>query len=140
MQLNTYLNYPGTCAQAFRYYEQHLGAQITMMMTHGQMPGGGAPPEMADAVLHARIRIGGVEVFASDVAGEKCEPVRSSYLALNVTGSEEADRVYAALADGGETFMPPQETFFAHKYAVLRDRFGVLWMIVYAKPMGAPPA
>ena len=140
MKLNTYLNYAGNCAQAFQYYEQHLGAKITMMMKFGQMPGSGAPPEMADAVLHARILIGGVEVFASDVMGEKCEPVRSSYLALNVHSDEEADRVYKALSDGGETFMAPQETFFAHKYAVLRDRFGVLWMIVYAKPMGAPPA
>lgn len=69
MKTNTYLNFGGNCAEAFRFYEQHLGGKIVMMMTQGQMPPGGPPvaPEMRDKVMHARLEIGDAAIMASDV-------------------------------------------------------------------------
>jgi PhnB protein len=136
MKLNIYLNYGGNCAQAFRFYEEHLGAKITMMMTHGQAPNAAqVPPEWKNAVLHARLSIGGTEVLASDVPPDRFQPMRSAYLSLTVDTAGEADRIYALLSDGGEIFMPMQETFFAFRFAMLRDRFGTSWMIVNERPM-----
>jgi PhnB protein len=137
MRLNTYVNYAGNCAEAFRFYEQHLGAKIGMMMMYNQMPGSSAAaPEFQDKVLHASLDIGGTRVMASDVAG--AQPTQSSYMCLAVDTDAEAERIYAALSDGGEIFMPLQETFFATRFAQLRDRFGIAWMVIHEKPMGPP--
>jgi len=133
MKLYTYLNYGGNCQEAFRYYEQHLGGKITMMMTHGESPDPSVgPPEWKNAILHARMNIGETELMASDIPG--CPPVRSAYLTLLVTSTDEAERVYAALSDGGEIFMPLTETFFAFRFGQLRDRFGASWMILHERP------
>ena len=134
MKMNTYVNFAGTCAEAFRFYEQHLGGTIGMMMTHGQAPDQSAvKPEWKDAVLHARISVGGTELLGADIPG--AQPMRSAYLSLNVESDAEAERIFSALADGGEVFMPMQETFFATRFGQLRDRFGINWMIIRERPM-----
>jgi uncharacterized glyoxalase superfamily protein PhnB len=85
MQLNTYLNYGGNCRQAFEFYEKHLGGKITMMTTHAEVPDpSNVPPEWRDAVLHARIELGGTTVFAADVPPDRFQPMRSAYLSLSV--------------------------------------------------------
>ena len=133
MTMRTYVNYPGTCAEAFRYYETHLGGKIGMLMTHAQSPGPNrVPPELKDGVLHARISIGGTELMGADIPN--AQPMRSAYLSLSVDSDAEAKRIFAALADGGEVFMPLQETFFASQFAQLRDRFGINWMIMCERP------
>ncbi len=138
MKLQTYLNYGGNCAEAFKFYEQHLGGKINMIMTFDQMPGPApVPPEQVGKVLHASMNIGGATIMASDVP-DRYQPTRSSYLSLSVDSDAEAERIYSALSEGGEIFMPIQETFFASRFAQLRDRFGVLWMILHDKPMGPP--
>lgn len=138
MRVNTYLNFGGNCAEAFRFYEQHLGAKIDSMMRFSDMPGPAkAPPGMEDGVLHARITIGDTAIMASDVPADRFKPVRSAYLCLAVASDGDAERIFALLADGGEVFMPVQETFFATRFAQLRDKFGVLWMIIHERPMGA---
>ena len=135
MRLHTYLNYGGNCADAFRFYEQHLGARITMMMKHGEAPGPSqVPPEWRDAVLHARMTIGGTEISAADIPPDRFQPMRSAYLSLSVDSTEEAERVYALLTEGGQTYMPMQETFFAFRFAMLRDRFGTSWMLLHERP------
>jgi PhnB protein len=135
VKLNTYLNYGGNCAQALRFYEQHLGGKITAMMTHGQQPDAGAvAPELKDSILHARLSLGDTEIYASDVPKERFQPMRSAYLSLSVDGIEEAERIYTLLADGGEVFMPMAETFFANRFAMLRDKFGTSWMIIDERP------
>ena len=73
--------------------------------------------------------------MASDVAPERFQPMRSVYLSLSVDSSQEAERVHALLAEGGEIFMPMEETFFAFRFSMLRDRFGTSWMIIHQKPM-----
>lgn len=136
MKLNTYVNFAGTCAEAFRYYERHLGGRVTMMMTHAQGPGPDRlGPEWKDAVLHARIVIGGTELLGADIPN--AEPLRSAYLTLAVDSDSEAERIYAALGDGGRVLMKMEETFFARRFAQVQDRFGVNWMILHER--AAPP-
>jgi PhnB protein len=133
-QLCTYLNYPGNCKQAFEFYEEHLGGKIVMMMTHGQTPNanvGGS--EWKDAILHARIDIADTVLLGADIPG--CQPMRSAYLTLFVNSIDEAERIYALLGDGGEIFMPMAETFFAFRFAQLRDKFGTSWMILHERRM-----
>jgi PhnB protein len=136
MKLHTYVNFAGKCTEAFRYYEQHLGGKIGMMMTHGQAPDQSrVPAEWKDAVLHASISIGDTDLMAADIP--TAEPMRSAYLSLYVDNDAEAERVFSALSDGGRVFMPMQETFFATRFGQLQDRFGINWMVLHARPM--PP-
>jgi len=138
MKMTTYVNFPGTCAEAFRFYETHLGGKVSMMMTHGQAPDQGkVNPDWKDAVLHARLSVAGTELLGADIP--KAEPMRSAYLSLSVDSDAEAERIFSALAEGGEVFMKMQETFFASRLAQLRDRFGLNWMILHERPMGARP-
>jgi PhnB protein len=135
MRLNTYLNYGGTCRQAFEFYAQHLGGKIVMMMTHGEAPDPSqGHPELKDAILHARIDLGGATLLGADVPPDRFQPMRSAYLALSLTSTEEAERIYGLLSEAGEIFMPIQETFFAFRFAMLRDRFGTSWMLLHERP------
>jgi len=136
MRMNTYVNFRGTCAEAFRYYERHLGAKVGIMMTHAQSPDQSrVGPEWKDAVLHARISIGDNELMAADIPN--AEPMRSAYLTLRMDSDMEAERVFSALSDGGRVLMPIQETFFASRFGQVQDRFGINWMILHERP--APP-
>ena len=137
MKLYTYLNYGGNCEQAFQFYERHLGGKITMLMRHGEVPGAPAAAEWKDKVVHARINLGGTELFGADIPPDRFKPMRSAYLSLSVASNEEADRIYTLLTDGGEVFMPMADTFFASRFGQLRDRFGLNWMILHERPM--PP-
>lgn len=133
MKLYTYLNYAGNCQEAFRFYEKHLGGKISMMMTHGQGPNTKAgPPNWENAILHARISIGETELMGADIPNS--QPMRSAYLTLLTSSIEEAERIYGTLSDGGEIFMPLQETFFAFRFGQLRDKFGTSWMILHERP------
>jgi PhnB protein len=137
MKLITYVNFAGKCAEAFNYYERHLGAKVGMMMTHAQNP---APSpystgEWKDTVLHARIAVGGTELAGADVP--KAEPMRSAYLTLETESDSEAERIFSALSDGGQVLMPLQETFFASRFGQVRDRFGINWMIMHERPISA---
>ena len=136
MRMNTYVNFAGTCAEAFRFYETHLGGKIGMMMTHGQMPDStNVSPEWKDAVLHARITLGDTELAGADIPN--AQPMRSAYLSLFVESDDEAERIYSGLSDGGKVLMRMQETFFASRFGQVQDRFGINWMILREKPMPA---
>jgi PhnB protein len=136
MRMNTYVNFGGNCAEAFRYYEKHLAAKVGMMMTHAQSPDQSrVGPEWREAVLHARILIGDNELMAADIPN--AEPMRSAYLMLRMESDIEAERVFAALSDGGRVLMPIQETFFAFRFGQVQDRFGINWMILHERP--TPP-
>lgn len=136
MKLFTYLNYGGNCEQAFRFYEKHLGGKIFMMVTHGQQPNPSrVAPDWENAILHARMDIGETTLLGADVPPERFQPMRSAYLSLLVGSSEEAERIYKLLSDGGQIFMPMEETFFAFRFAMLRDKFGTSWMIIHERPM-----
>jgi PhnB protein len=131
MQLATYLNYGGNCEEAFRFYEQHLGGTITMLMRHGDSPDQSEPaPEWGDKVLHARMLLGGMDLMGADIPPPRFQPMRSAYLSLSVDTDAEAERLYKLLTDGGEVFMPIAKTFFASRFAMFRDRFGTSWMLL----------
>ena len=132
MKLNTYVNFAGKCAEAFRFYEKQLGGKIGTMMTRGELPDQSqVKPESRSAVVYARISIGDTELLGSDV--DDAEPMRSAYLSLSVQTDSEAERIFSALSDGGQVFMPMQETFFATRFAQLRDRFGINWMLSHER-------
>jgi PhnB protein len=139
MKVSTYLNYGGNCQEAFRFYEKHLGAKITSMMTFAQLPPPAKPPAagMENAILHARMFLGNMEIMGNDVPPDRFQPMRSVYISISVDTNEEAERIYKLLSDGGEIFMKMEETFFAHRFAMLRDKFGTSWMIIHERP--APP-
>jgi PhnB protein len=134
VKLYTHLNFGGNCEEAFRFYEQHLGGTITVMMRADQLPPEVKPPGNEKFVIHARMNIAGVELIGNDVPAEHFKPIRSSYLYLSLDSADEAGRTYAILEKGGEVGMPIAETFFATRFAQLRDRFGTLWTIIHERP------
>ena len=130
MRLDVYVNYRGVCEEAFRFYEKHLGGQITDMIRHGEMPPNpNIPPEWANKITHGRIEIGAAVLMGADVP--TAEPMRSAYLTLTLDTEADAERVYAALTEGGEIFMKMEQTPFANRFAMLRDRFGASWMLLH---------
>ena len=129
MRLDVYLNYRGNCEEAFRFYEQQLGGKITGLLRHREQPNPNLAPDWGEKVLHARIEIGATVLMGADIP--HAEPMRSAYLTLSLDREQDAERVYALLADGGEIFMKMEKTFFANRFAMLRDRFGTSWMLLH---------
>ncbi len=132
MKLYAQLNFGGNCEEAFRFYEKHLRGKIMMMMTQSQAPG--APRDAGKAIIHARIDIGDTVLTGNDVPPSVFQKIRSVYLNVSLDSPAEAERVHKLLAEGGEVYMPLQETFFATRFSQLRDRFGVLWSIIHERP------
>jgi PhnB protein len=139
MTLITYVNFAGHCAEAFRYYEKHLGGKVGMMMTHGELPQASPlGPEWNDKVVHARMAIANTELSGADIPD--AQPMRSAYLQLGVDSDADADRIFAALSEGGRVLMAMQETFFASRFAQVQDRFGLNWMIMHQRPAAGQPS
>jgi PhnB protein len=129
MTLTTYINFKGTCAEAFEFYARHLGGTVSMMMRHGQVPvPGGVGPDWADKVLNASLQIGGTTLMGADVPN--AEPMRSAYLTITFDTVDEARKAYDVLSADGQVFMPFRPEFFAEAFGMLRDRFGVNWMVL----------
>lgn len=129
MRMDVYVNYRGVCEEAFRYYEAHLGGRVVSVVRHREMPNPNLPAGWGDKVVHARMEIGSTVLMGADIP--VAEPMRSAYLTLSLDSEEAAERVYAALGDGGEVFMKLAQTPFANRFAQLRDRFGTSWMLLH---------
>ena len=129
MKLDVYVNYRGTCEEAFRFYEQHLGGKINDLVRHKDIPNPNIPPDWKEKVLHAQIAIAGTILMGADIPN--ADPMRSAYLSLTLDREEDAERVYRLLTDGGEVFMKMEKTHFANRFAMLRDRFGTSWMLLH---------
>jgi PhnB protein len=129
MKLDVYINYRGNCREAFQFYEQHLSGKIISMATFEDQPdNSNVPDDRKNDILHARIKIGGSVLMGADIP--HAEPMRSAYLSLRVGSDKEAERIYGLLSDGGEIFMKMEKTFFASRFAMLRDKFGTNWMLL----------
>jgi PhnB protein len=138
MRLNTFLNFGGNCEEALRFYEQHLGGKITMLMRRSEQPNQPVTwPGWEHSIQYAHMDLGETQLMASDVPPDRFQPMRSVYLSLTVDSAAEAERLWAVLSDGGQVFMPMEETFFATRFGQLRDRFGISWMILALKPQPA---
>jgi PhnB protein len=129
MKLDVYVNYRGSCEEAFRCYEKHLGGKIMGITRHGEQPNPQLPPDWTEKILHARITIGETVLMGADIP--QSEPMRSAYLTLTLDTEADAERVYAQLTDGGEIFMKMEKTPFANRFAMLRDKFGTSWMLLH---------
>ena len=127
MRLFAQLNFGGNCEEAFRFYEKHLGGKIIMMMHQSEAPG--APRDAGKAIIHARIDIGDTILTGNDVPPSVFQKIRSVYLDLSLDSPAEAERVHKVLAEGGEVYMPLQETFWASHFGMVVDQFGTPWMI-----------
>jgi PhnB protein len=130
MQLNTYLNFNGNCEEAFRFYERTLGAKVECLLLHEGTPAEAhTPAEWRKKVLHGRIQVNGQTVMASDCPpGQYARPQGFS-VTLGYREAGEAERVFGELAEGGQVQMPIQETFWAVRFGMVVDRFGIPWMI-----------
>ena len=130
-QLDSYLFFNGTCADAMRFYERTLGGKLEMMMTHGESPvAGESPPGSADRILHARLVIDGRILMASDsMVGQPYEGMKGFSLSLIYPTAAEARRMFDTLAQGGQVTMPMDKTFWAEAFGMLVDRFGTPWMV-----------
>jgi PhnB protein len=127
IKLDIYINYPGHCEEAFQFYEKQLGGKIIMMTAHQHLPAN-FPKEWRKAILHAIVEIGGTIVRGADIPN--AEPMRSAYLTLRLNTPEKAEQVYDLLSRDGEIFMKMEKTFFANRFAMLRDKFGTSWMLL----------
>lgn len=130
-----YLFFDGRCEEAIEFYRQALGAEVEAMMRFKESPEppppGAVAPGSADKIMHACMRINGASVMASDgrCAGEPLK-FEGFSLSVNAKDEAEADRMFSALADGGEVRMPMDKTFFARRFGMVADKFGVGWMII----------
>jgi PhnB protein len=136
MQVNAHLTFDGRCEEAFRFYEQSLGGKIQFMMTHEASPmAGSVPAEWGKKIMHATIQVGEQTLMGADAPPASYRKPQGFSVALHIAEPAEADRVFGALAEGGIVQMPIQETFWAHRFGMLVDRFGTPWMVNCGKPM-----
>jgi PhnB protein len=134
MQVQPYLFFDGRCEEAIEFYKNALGAEVTMLMRFKDSPEppspGCVPPGAENKVMHASFRIGETIVMASDGRCLGKPTFQGFSLSLAVPNDAEAERLFAALAEGGQVQMPLAKTFFSSRFGMVADRFGVGWMII----------
>jgi PhnB protein len=131
MQIQPYLLFDGRCQEAIDFYRRTLGAEVLMQMQFKDSPvATSQPPEQADKIMHASVKIGDTEVFMSDGMCGGAPTFNGFSLSLLLKDDAEAARVFAALGDGGAVNMPLGKTFFASSFGMVNDRFGVSWMVL----------
>ena len=137
MKINPYLNFNGNCAEAFDLYAKVLRGKDLNVMTFGQMPPGAGQISESEKkmVAHARFTVGGDTIMGSDAPGGRYNKPQGYAVNISVDTPEEADRIFAALADGGNVGMPIVETFWAKRFGMVTDRFGTHWMVNCEKAM-----
>lgn len=138
MHVQPYVFLDGRCEEAVEFYRRALGAEVSMLLRYRDSPDQAyIPPGSADKVMHAALRIGDTMLFASDGMCKGSPRFEGISLSLTAKDSVEAERLFAALSDGGQVQMPMGETFFADRFGMVADRFGVSWMIIAEKSGGA---
>jgi PhnB protein len=134
MQIQPYLFFNGRCEEALEFYKKALGAQVEMLMRNKESPEppppGMVPDNWGDKVMHACLKIGDTQVMASDGCSTSGADFKGFSLSLTVANEAEADAKFAALSDRGQVTMPLGKTFFARRFGMAVDRFGVAWMVI----------
>jgi PhnB protein len=134
MQVQPYLFFDGRCEEAIEFYRQALGAEVTMLMRFKDSPEpprpGMVPPGCENKVMHSSLRIGATTVMASDGRCVGQPSFQGFSLSLSAASESEAERLFAALAEGGQVQMPLARTFFSPRFGMVADRFGISWMII----------
>jgi PhnB protein len=128
-----YLFFDGRCEEAIAFYRKAIGAELEMLMHFKDSPEPSmCAPGAADKVMHASFRVGDTTVMASDGRCEGRPNFQGFSLSLTAPTEADADRLFAALADGGQVQMPLAKTFFSPRFGMVADHFGVSWMILVA--------
>lgn len=136
MQLSPYLMFDGTCEAAFKFYERCLGAKLEAMMTYGGSPMEAQfPAEWRAKIMHACLIKDGQMLMGSDSMPQGHEAPQGISVSIGISDPAEAERIFHDLAAGGTVKMPIQETFWAARFGMLVDRFGIPWMINCDKPI-----
>ena len=134
MLVQAYLNFDGRCEEALNFYKKALGAEVTMLMRMNESPDPPKPglvaPGSADKVLHAAFRIGETMLLASDCYCSGKPVFQGFSLTITARDEAEANRLFAALSDGGQVTAPLSKTFFSPRFGMVTDRFGVAWMVL----------
>nr|WP_294507493.1 VOC family protein [uncultured Rhodopila sp.] len=132
MHVQPYLFFEGQCEEAIAFYRRAVGAEVQMQMRYKDSPEQDSAPAHADPekIMHATVKIGGSTVMMSDGQCSGKPAFNGVSLALAVSDEAEAQRVFAALVEGGQPFMPLTKTFFSPQFGMLTDRFGLMWMVM----------
>lgn len=133
MQVQPYLFFNGRCEEAIEFYRRALGAEVMMLMrfkdSPDPVPSDAVPPGSENKIMHSCLRIGETAVMASDGRCQGRPDFQGFSLSLNVASEAEAERLFAALADGGQVQMPLAKTFWSPRFGMVADRYGVSWMV-----------
>jgi PhnB protein len=131
MQMNAYLTFDGQCEAAFKFYAQCLGGTIEAMYPFGETPAAEhVPPDLREKIMHARLALGDQALMGSDsIPDQPYEGVKGCSVSLNVDTPAEAERIFHSLAENGTVTMPLEKTFWAARFGMLVDQFGVPWMV-----------
>ena len=130
MRLNPYLNFNGQCEAAFKFYERCLGGKIEAMLTHAGTPvEEHVPAEWRNKILHARLIVGDNMLMGSDAPPDHYETPKGISVSIHIADTADAERVFHALAENGIVTLPIQQTFWAARFGMLVDQFGIPWMI-----------
>lgn len=128
-----YLFFGGRCEEALEFYRTAIGAEVDMLMRHKDSPEAPPPGVLAEGfenkVMHASFRVGSTTIMASDGCSQEDANFNGFMLSITVPNEAEADRMFAALSEGGKVQMPLEKTFWSPKFGMLTDRFGMGWMI-----------
>jgi PhnB protein len=134
MQVQPYLFFDGRTEEAIEYYRKTLGAKVDALMRFKEAPDQSqCPANSAEKVMHAAFRIGDTTIMASDGMCAGTSKFQGFSLSLPVKSEAEADRIFNALADGGQVQMPLGKTFFSPRFGVVADRFGMSWMVMVSE-------
>jgi PhnB protein len=130
MKTSTVLSFNGDCEAAFKFYEQHLGGQPGPIFRYAGSPMvDSVPPDWADKIMHGSIVVGDHELMGGDSFGARYEPPKGFTLSLQMSDTFDAERIYNALAQDGTVVMPLEATFWAARFGMVIDRFGIPWQI-----------
>jgi PhnB protein len=130
MQVNTYLYFDGQCEAAFKFYEKLLGGKIVAMMPHTGTPAENTvPAEWRNKIIHARMEIGDQVLMGSDAPPPHQQLPQGFSVNIGVSDPAEAERIFRALEENGKVKVPFAETFWARRFGMLVDRFGIPWMV-----------
>jgi len=138
MKVEPYLFFDGRCEEAIQFYRSALGAEVLALMRFKECPDPRPPgmvqPGWEDKIMHAALRIGESQMMASDGMGAGQPEFKGVWLSISVANEAEADRLFTVLGEGGQVQMPIAKTFFSPRFGMVKDRFGVAWMIVANQP------
>jgi PhnB protein len=130
MELCAYLNFNGNCAEAFKFYEQTLGGKIEFIQTHGDSPMKDQfPADWSEKIMHVRLRVGDRILMGSDAPPSHFSAAHGFAVSIGVAARADGERIFNALSEGAKISMPFQKTYWSDGFGMLRDRFGIPWMV-----------